>query len=408
MYEFPDGGNVPVRSQGSRWITHRRKALQRILDRYGVYINHLLTLIEDRTIKSETRAQLKGFLLKWRHSNLLIGVAMYVEVLKAPSILSQSLQDQSLDVVSGIKAILKASKSLNSLSEINPKEWPTTKVVQSRISKEDGEHLYQGASLYNFNDSVLQQCGKEAMEDLKKLDNQMRARLQWSDVALLRAILAFLDTRGWTCRIDDRRSEVDDDCDDPTLSEVKTAVEYIISHFREPLQASGIDLTDIQDEVEEIVEYARQYLSIEAECYNKVWYKLYISPDSQKWKQVLALCELLFSLPFSNGHVERIFSTLKIIKTDRRTNLLTSTLCDLLEVTVEGPPLTDFNAKAAVELWWKDCQTTRRVNQVPRKEYRPRQVTGSSSSPEEPSTSSSSTDTDTDTLNDWDDWFHNY
>ena len=86
----------------------------------------------------------------------------------------------------------------------------------------------------------------------------------------------------------------------------------------------------------------------------------------------------------------------------------TSTLCDLLEIKVEGPPLADFDAKQAVELWWRDCKTTKRVNQAPEKEYRP-QVTSSSSSTcisEESSTTySSSTCDEIETLNDWDDWF---
>ena len=36
-FEFPKGGNKPVRSQRSRWINHKRKALQRVVDRYGAY-----------------------------------------------------------------------------------------------------------------------------------------------------------------------------------------------------------------------------------------------------------------------------------------------------------------------------------------------------------------------------------
>lgn len=37
VFDFPKGGNVPVRSQGSRWINHKRKVLQRFVDRYGAY-----------------------------------------------------------------------------------------------------------------------------------------------------------------------------------------------------------------------------------------------------------------------------------------------------------------------------------------------------------------------------------
>jgi len=84
------------------------------------------------------------------------------------------------------------------------------------------------------------------------------------------------------------------------------------------------------------------------------------------------LCELVFASPFCNGVVKRIFSTVKIIKNKKRTSLSVETLRDLLEIKVEGPPFDEFVARPAVELWWRDCWTTRRVNQqLPRKEYQP-------------------------------------
>ena len=52
VFEFPRAGNVPVHSQGSRWINHKRKALQRVLDHYGAYIGHLTTLAEDSSVGS--------------------------------------------------------------------------------------------------------------------------------------------------------------------------------------------------------------------------------------------------------------------------------------------------------------------------------------------------------------------
>jgi len=64
VFELPKSGNVPVRSQGSRWINHKCKALQCVIDRYGAYryISHLTTLTEDtcRSLKAEDRARLKG------------------------------------------------------------------------------------------------------------------------------------------------------------------------------------------------------------------------------------------------------------------------------------------------------------------------------------------------------------
>ena len=55
---------MPVRCSGTRWIAHKRKALQRFVDRYGVYVNHLSTLASDRQTKAEDKARLKGYVLK--------------------------------------------------------------------------------------------------------------------------------------------------------------------------------------------------------------------------------------------------------------------------------------------------------------------------------------------------------
>ena len=87
------------------------------------------------------------------------------------------------------------------------------------------------------------------------------------------------------------------DLDD--FAEVRAAVEYITSMFRIPLEAKGMCVASIQDEVEDVVSYARKYLPIGSENYHKIWYKLYTSPDSSRWPNILMLCELLFSLPIS-------------------------------------------------------------------------------------------------------------
>ncbi len=54
------------------------------------------------------------------------------------------------------------------------------------------------------------------------------------------------------------------------------------------------------------------------------------------------------SLPFTTTHVERMFSSLKLIKTDRRTNMSNTTLSDLMEVYHEGPTLEDFHNAAVL------------------------------------------------------------
>ena len=129
-------------------------------------------------------------------------------------------------------------------------------------------------------------------------------------------------------------------------------------------------------------------------------YNLHVCPAASSWPNLLLLCELVFSLPSSNGRVEQIFSSLKVIKTMNKKSLSVNTL----EIFVEGPPLDCFSADSAVDLWWSSCCTTRRVNQGPRKPYRPRN--GKSGPSIESVTPQSDSDEEVHlALDDWDNWF---
>ena len=78
VYNFPRGGNLPVRASGSRWIVHKRRALHRVLDRYGAYMNHLASLCEDASLRSPDRQRLKGYLTKWTHAKIILSCAHYI------------------------------------------------------------------------------------------------------------------------------------------------------------------------------------------------------------------------------------------------------------------------------------------------------------------------------------------
>ena len=226
-----------------------------------------------------------------------------------------------------------------------------------------------------------------------------------------------LDTQNWMPCGCSKQKEVTEDHlnEDECLDEIKSSVDTISEFFRIPLEAKGVDLCFILDEVEEAVQYSRKYLNIDKEAYQKVWYRLHTSPDSASWPNLLHICNLLFSLPFSTAKVERTFSVLKVIKSEKRTSLNSDTLGDLLEIKTEGPPLSSFSADAAIDLWWKDSSTrTRRVQQKPRKIYKKRKdlkkattssITASTTASGESSTSNEDSDSEVLALEQWDSWF---
>ncbi len=169
VFELPESGNIPIRSEGSRWITHKRRALQRVLDRYGAYLSHLNVLAEDNSIQAEDRARIKGYCRKWSEYNILVGCALYAEVLKPPSILSLALQI-SADIVYSIKQNLKATSAMKSLREKDPLQWPAVQKVMTNIhSDANGEKIYEGVFLNGFSDTIVEQCKKDALSDLKCL-----------------------------------------------------------------------------------------------------------------------------------------------------------------------------------------------------------------------------------------------
>lgn len=120
VFDLSKGGNRPIRSCGTRWVTYKRKALQRVVDRYGIYIAHLSTLVEDKSLNASDRARLKGYLLKWKKPEVLVNCALYIGALKPISCLSLTLQSEKADIVS---SILKSVKYLQSLIQKDPKEW---------------------------------------------------------------------------------------------------------------------------------------------------------------------------------------------------------------------------------------------------------------------------------------------
>ena len=114
--------------------------------------------------------------------------------------------------------------------------------------------------------------------------------------------------------------------------------------------------------------YATQFISLSSTNYQAVWWKLFHSTDASDWMNALKLARLLFSLPVSNGKLERVFSTMKNIKQEKRSSMSNELFDDLLVINVEKVNVEDFNPDDSIELWWK--AKTRCPNQKKRKEYR--------------------------------------
>ena len=164
----------------------------------------------------------------------------------------------------------------------------------------------------------------------------MMTRLAWADLQLLRDIIFILATEGWQKAIDEK-----DDL---------KAVDRDVENFIIPLQAANVVVEEKHAEFDVLIQHASQYISLSTMNCHAVWWRLFHAPAASEWSNILSLVELLFSLPASNGKVERVFSQMK---RNKRSSLSNETLDDLLISTAEIS-MKQFDADPAIKLWWND------------------------------------------------------
>ena len=90
--------------------------------------------------------------------------------------------------------------------------------------------------------------------------------------------------------------------------------------------------------------------------------------ENRAWENIIILIELCWCAPFTNAHLERFFSQMKVVKTDWRNKLNAENLTHLLRIKVEGPEFREKYCSIAVDCWFNDKD--RRLHEGKRKSYK--------------------------------------
>ena len=120
--------------------------------------------------------------------------------------------------------------------------------------------------------------------------------------------------------------------------------------FKHPLKSKGVVIAQLKDEFLDMITYANQFISLATIYYQSVRWRLYHAPNASSWSNILQLVRLLLTLPVSNGKLERVFSTFRLIKVDKRSSLGNKLLDDLLVLNSDRVPLKSFNADHSISL----------------------------------------------------------
>ena len=133
MYISRTKGNRPLRAYGNRFVSHKVAAINQFIEQYGAYINHLISLIEDSSVKPADKQKLKGYLDKWKEAKIFFGCVMFHDLLKPAGILCKALQYDDVSIIDASEAMVKTAKSIEKLKTLNFYELPIVKKLILRI-----------------------------------------------------------------------------------------------------------------------------------------------------------------------------------------------------------------------------------------------------------------------------------
>jgi len=123
------GGQRPLRACGTRFVVHKIRALERIIDHYGAYMNYLIALTEDSSVQAVEKQKIKGYIKQWTEGRALFGCVFFIDLLRSALILCKVLQDAKICVYQTIESVVKTKKALDKL-----KITPHKRIIYSEKS----------------------------------------------------------------------------------------------------------------------------------------------------------------------------------------------------------------------------------------------------------------------------------
>ena len=137
----------------------------------------------------------------------------------------------------------------------------------------------------------------------------------------------------------------------------------LYDHFESPLKTGGVKCSaaDMLFQWHELVHYATDTIGVTGRDYMKTWRLIFSSPRSENWTDILALVELLFTVPISNAKLERMFSKMKRVITVFRSSTKELRLENILRIMEDDVSWENYDPVSAIHHWLSDKE--RRVGE---------------------------------------------
>ncbi|XP_057295467.1 zinc finger protein 862-like [Hydractinia symbiolongicarpus] len=335
---------------GTRFIGHRRAAYKKLLAIWPAIQVAYENVVADPKTRAETRATVQGYLKKINSYQFLCLVCTYADVLEIITPASKIFEAEHLMAYDAWPAI---EETLNNLTDTIHADMDEEMLVSHLASfrMEDGQlksSFYKGddshkenankqritIELKNFTylneDSVNSAIGKkkDVCNSLKEL---LEAKFADFQEPVLKSMIWF-DCRRWPT-------------DDKSFGFDKIKEMYF--HFKQPLDFNGYDEVVALCEWRSLRSFVKANHSGEEPL--SVW-KTVLTFKRTEFPNLCMLAELVLCLSASNSTVERAFSLLTLLLSNRRLTMSHVTMENLLCINLNNKIWTEKEREEITEM----------------------------------------------------------
>ena len=351
----------PTQVKGTRWLPHVSRALKVFVGRtsasatgqYAAVLMHMEDLsVNSKNADSKGRAQHVSVEMKNIHFVAFCHLADLFSIL---SRLSLQMQRNDIILPTAVSHLKKTMTRVECLKNRPEPDGYLTKFKKMIESTQTFQGIalsgsLQGQTKHGRSTSESFQSEMEMAVNLttqglrERFDILLGAGNQASDAPyygpkeVVSDMLVF-NVDGWPVRPSD------------LIDYGREEIGRLIKWFWPILERGGCDITAIQDQwVSMKIQINGQFRKMD---YGSLWETfLTKQPYKTDYKDVLHLVEMVLVLPISAAQCERAVSAQNRIKGSTRATLSVSVLEDLIRLSSEGPPVSEFEPTPAVNRWF--------------------------------------------------------
>lgn len=322
------------RIDGTRWIGHRKDAMEALSHNYGLLLQHWAdaTNYARKDVPDADKSKMKNWMKRLSSYKFFHHLHLYLDIVSDIASVSYVFQEADISLAVVNETVDQALDNINDSINVDG-PWLSKAKEDLVISDDTGEVEYEGNTIHGFDEDAVRGEKEKVLEAVQRC---LTSRLSdFTNNPLLSKAL-ILDPSNWPDDNEELKTYGDEN------------VTFLLSHFQQVLEPNGCVLPKAKREWKLLKAHiTKNHPNVP---YAKLW-PLIFRRKVEMFSNILHLVAIIQVYPISNAQLERAFSALKRVFTDSRACLSTPTINDLMTIVMDGPEVTEFDSVSSVKAW---------------------------------------------------------